>query len=399
MEMVSIDAVVRVPSLQTTAAFAVKPGGAGRLLLQEDMTRDDAPLATACAVIVAVGVLLAFGYVAKLVVLTVLVSALVAFLLDPLVSLLVRVRVPRSLGAFLSIALLLGALGGGVTLLAGKAVDFVQNLPRYSQQIRRGIDAVRARVQKIESTTDKMLPKGGDDGAQKVTVEQGGQWERLISGLGSFTELLIIGSFVPFLVFFMLSWRDHVANATIHLFPARHRKRAGDTVAAIASTMRVYLVGNALLGLVLGVASAIAFALLHIPDFPIAGLLSGFVNLVPAVGPLMAVLPPIVAGLGRTSLGLVAVAAGVVVALHLLAMNVLLPKFVGGRLRLNALVVTLALFFWGWYWGGIGLLLAIPITAAFKIVCDQVPPLRPLGVMLGEEEDARAFVDSDAAGP
>jgi predicted PurR-regulated permease PerM len=73
-----------------------------------------------------------------------------------------------------------------------------------------------------------------------------------------------------------------------------------------------------------------------------------------------------------------------VTVIHLVAVNLLTPRIVGRRVKLSAISVTLALMFWGWLWGGVGLLLAIPITAAFKAVCDNVTSLKPLGTWLGE---------------
>jgi predicted PurR-regulated permease PerM len=76
--------------------------------------------------------------------------------------------------------------------------------------------------------------------------------------------------------------------------------------------------------------------------------------------------------------------AVVVAVLHLIAMNLLYPKVVGSRVHLNPLVVTVALMFWGTIWGGVGLLLAIPITAGIKAVCDNVTSLHGYGRLLGD---------------
>ena len=73
-----------------------------------------------------------------------------------------------------------------------------------------------------------------------------------------------------------------------------------------------------------------------------------------------------------------------VAVLHLLALNLLYPKFVGARVHLNPLVVTIGLMFWGMLWGGIGLLLAIPLTAGAKAVCDNVQSMKPYGRLLGD---------------
>jgi predicted PurR-regulated permease PerM len=74
--------------------------------------------------------------------------------------------------------------------------------------------------------------------------------------------------------------------------------------------------------------------------------------------------------------------AVMVVGLHVFTINVLFPKMIGGRLNLNPLVVTIALLIWGWIWGAVGLILAIPITAALKIVFDHVESLRPFGAWM-----------------
>jgi len=74
----------------------------------------------------------------------------------------------------------------------------------------------------------------------------------------------------------------------------------------------------------------------------------------------------------------------VVLGLHLFALNILYPKLLGNRLQLNPLAVTIALLLWAWLWGAVGLLLAIPITAAMKIIFDHVEALKPYGVWLGE---------------
>jgi predicted PurR-regulated permease PerM len=75
---------------------------------------------------------------------------------------------------------------------------------------------------------------------------------------------------------------------------------------------------------------------------------------------------------------------GVVAALHLAALNLLYPKVVGSRVHLNPLVVTFPLMLWGFLWDAPGLLLAIPMTAAIKAVCDNVKGLRPIGKFLGD---------------
>jgi len=200
----------------------------------------------------------------------------------------------------------------------------------------------------------------------------------------SFYSVLLMASFVPFLVYFMLSWRDHLRVRFVYLFEDRHV--AGKAWEGVGHMVRAYVIGNFLLGLLLTVASAILFAAVKLPYWPVVAPLSGFLSLVPYLGLPLALVPPLIAALPSThEPATLYLYLGVGVAvLHLLAVNLLYPKFVGARVHLNPMVVTVSLMFWGMLWGGIGLVLAIPLTAALKAVCDNVSNLQPYGRLLGD---------------
>ena len=123
--------------------------------------------------------------------------------------------------------------------------------------------------------------------------------------------------------------------------------------------------------------------LLRLPYFYFTGFLSGFLSLVPYLGIVLAPIPPLLAGADVIDAKGVVLVLAVVIILHVIAVNLLYPKVLGNRLHVNPVVLTIALLFWGWLWGGIGLLLAIPITAAMKIIFDHVASLRPYGKWMG----------------
>ena len=126
---------------------------------------------------------------------------------------------------------------------------------------------------------------------------------------------------------------------------------------------------------------------MKLPYWLVVAPMSGFSSLVPYIGLPLALLPPMAAALPASrepTVYLFLVLS--VTLLHLFALNLLYPKFVGAQVHLNPLVVTVALMFWGMLWGGIGLLLAIPLTAAIKAVCDNVGSLQPYGRLLGIEQ-------------
>jgi predicted PurR-regulated permease PerM len=194
-----------------------------------------------------------------------------------------------------------------------------------------------------------------------------------------------MASFVPFLVYFILSWGDHLRSRLLFTLEGESRYTVSKAMDGVGDMVRAYVIGNFLLGLVLSVASGILFASVKLPYWLVVGPMSGFLSLVPYIGLPLALVPPLLAALAIPAQPALYLFLAVSVALlHLLALNLLYPKFVGARVHLNPLMVTVALMFWGTLWGGIGLLLAIPITAAIKAVCDNVGGLQSYGRLLGD---------------
>jgi predicted PurR-regulated permease PerM len=206
----------------------------------------------------------------------------------------------------------------------------------------------------------------------------------LTHGAGTVSESLLAASFVPFLTYFLLTWQSHARSATVMLFPLHYRHTAFVTLGLIGKMLQSFIVGNFLIGLLISGLSVAVFGLLHVPFFYFVGFLSGFLSLVPYLGVVLAMFPPILVGFGQLEAGDLLIVVVSVVAMHLIALNVLYPKLLGSRLRINPLAVTLALLFWGAVWGAVGLLLAIPITGAIKIICDHVESLKPYADWLGE---------------
>jgi predicted PurR-regulated permease PerM len=329
--------------------------------------------------IIAIGVVLTLCYVAELVLVVILVATLLAFILAPIVDFLSRRRLPRGLSSLVAVWTLLLLLYGATYLSYNQASTFVQVLPKYSDRIRSTVMAFRERAESLNPlrpvTEDKSI----------VRVQPTSPVTDLVTrGFGSVSQLLFALTFVPFLVYFMLSWQQHARSATVMLFRMEHRHTAYITLGLISRMIRSFMVGNLLIGVFMAVVSIAVFGAFHLPFFLVVGAISGFLSLVPYLGLVLALCPPLVVGLGQfQSEDLIALSMAVA-ALHFFALNVLYPKFLGNRMQLNPLAVTLALLFWGWLWGGVGLVLAIPITAAAKIIFDHVESLKPWGTWLGE---------------
>ena len=333
-------------------------------------------------IVVAVIAVVGLIYLLKLVMVTTLSAMLLAFILEPLVSGLNRLRVPRAAGALLAVVLTLALAGALSYFFYQRAVDLATEFAKYAGEIRATLAEVRTETKKIEDSTRSVIaaPKDGQK-AVPVEVQEVPALTRVVS---KGTEVLLAIGFLPFLVFFMLTWKDHARDATVRLFAPEHRAKAHRTVGKISSMIRSFIVANAVVGLLNAAVSSLVFWWLGTPFFYFIGAISGFVSLVPYLGVFLALLPPLTAGVGSVNTSGVVIIFVTVVGLHVLTMNVLYPKIVGQRLRLNPLAVTLALLFWAWIWGAMGLILAVPIVGATKIICDYVDSLRGLGAWLGD---------------
>lgn len=368
--------------------------------------------------VLALGVAIALLYYGRIFFVTVAISAIIAFLLDPAVVFFMKLKMPRGLASFVvcSLGLMFLYLAGLGLYTEGLAM--VADLPAYGERINALVDGASARLDDAEKSIYRtLMPKRFQEETQqqanreaaarnqtnkkrataqapvsppavqdvRVIPEQKPLVTYAYAYLSSFYSVLLMASFVPFLVYFQLSWGDHLRTRVLYLFDGVDRQVAGRALASVAEMVRAYVIGNFLLGVLLSVASSLLFASVKLPYWLVAGPLSGFLSLIPYIGLPMALVPPLAAALPvANGPEMYLFLSASVAVLHLFALNLLYPKFVGARVHLNPLVVTLALMFWGMLWGGIGLVLAIPLTAAMKAVCDNVGSLQAYGKLLGD---------------
>ena len=379
-------------------------------ILPSPMPRRGAPR------LVGLAVLIGLLYYGKLFFVTVISALIISFILEPFVQFFMRLRLPRGPASFVACSLALLALYFGSLGAYAQISGLIQDLPSYVQRINDIGQSVVTKIESVENTLNQLLPKRmqGERGTPqqtpppvapakrrrapepqspippavqeiRITPEQPSVVNWLYGQVGQISEMLLAASFVPFLVYFMLSWRDHIRRSFLQLFDGENRGEVSRSLRGVAELSRAYIAGNFVLGMVLSVVTTGLFLFFRLPYALLVGPISGFLSLVPYVGLPLAVLPPALAALPvYTRLPQYLLLGTAVALLHLIAMNLLYPKVVGARVHLNPLAVTIALMFWGLLWGGAGLALAIPITAGIKAVCDNVSGLEPYGRLLGD---------------
>lgn len=350
---------------------------------------------------------------------TLIISAAFAFILDPAVVLVAKLRLPRAIAAAVVIGVAFVIFYALIAAAWSQLSSIAEDLPTYSSRVSELVTKLNNELDTIgKKTIQTVVPANFLE--QQQQIEQKPQEAMkarkrrrsaaptppaepvvqevrihndpkpiittLYHYVSGYFHVFVMASFVPFLVYFMLSWRDHISRAFLLFFPGEHQYAVGRSWSSIGEATRAYVLGNFLLWVFLSSISALAFFFLKVPYWPLIGPLSAFFSLFPYVGLPLSVLPPVLAALAVPNKFKIVIAVVLITAaLHLIAMNFLYAKIIGRRVRLNALIVTVALMFWGLLWGGIGLVLAIPITAGIKAVCDNVESLEPYGRLLGED--------------
>lgn len=330
--------------------------------------------------ILAGAVILLFFYYAAGVVITLLLSVLLAYFLDPAVELLERVHIPRTIGALIMVLLLIGVLGAVGYGLWVRTEDFASNWHTYRDILREATGTVQGKLRGLEGGVNDLTSPGD---APKVAPPPATGSDTIhtlfVRGIGSLYALVLEGTFVPFLVFFMLAGKREAWHATLQLFPVGRRTQVKETLDDLRNVLRDYLIGMSVVTLVVIACSSIFFLMLGL-DYPVlAGIASGLFNMVPYIGAVLAWLPGFFLAILKykavSHFGLIAL---VLTGIHVVAQNLIAPQLVGRQVQLNAVAITISLLFWGWVWGGMGLILAIPITAALRVICDHTESWKPV---------------------
>jgi predicted PurR-regulated permease PerM len=331
----------------------------------------------ALAAIAVVGAL----YVGKEVVLPVVLALVLKLMLQPIMSTLCdRLRIPHALSALLLIICLFGLVAAVALTISVPASAWIQKIPEILPDIQQKLEGLRRPIEYLQrafSAVTNMATPGGD-GAPAVAVKDG-------LGVASTLALGTVTSLSRFfatmvVLFFLLVAGDRLLRGFIEVLPRFSDKRQAATIAnEIQRNIGGYLLTITLMNAAVGVATGIAMWGCGLGDPLLWGAIAFLLNYVPVFGPLTGIGTFLVAGIVTLSWPWVAFLPGVLyLMIHVVEGEIVTPLLLAGRFNLNPVLVIVSLFFWHALWGIPGALLAVPLLAVFKIVCDHVEPLKPM---------------------
>lgn len=320
-------------------------------------------------------------YFARAFFLPIILALLLDFLLSPLIRALKRARVPEPLGAALVIVALLGTAGVAVYGLMEPAKEWVAKLPSSIRVAEDRLRKLRTPMEQVSKTAEQVSQATTMDDQAKtpeVVVKGPTLTARLFGTTQTLLEVII-------LLYFLLAAGDLFLQKLIKVLPLlRDKKKAVAIARETEASISTYLVTVTLINLGLGLAVAAVMFLLKMPNPLLWGALAALAEFVPYLGAtaLLALLS--LAGLVTfEQVGHALLIPAAYLGVNVLQSQFISPLILGRRLTLNPVAIFIGLVFWWWIWGVPGAFIAVPLIATFKIFCDHIEALAPVGEFLG----------------
>jgi predicted PurR-regulated permease PerM len=324
-------------------------------------------------------------YFARAFLLPIVIAVLLDFLLSPILRALKRVHVPEPAGAALVLLVLLAAVGGIGYSLADPARQWMTKAPESLARVQSRLRDLRRPVEQVTRTAEQVeaATEVSRSGPQEVIV----RGPRLSERLFGTTQSLLTGAMeTVILLYFLLAAGDLFLQKLIKVLPLlRDKKKAVAIARETEASISTYLFTVAVVNVGLGLAVTLAMVLLKMPNALLWGSLAALAEFIPYVGATVMLALLAMAGLVTfPTVGQALLVPGAYLAINLVQANFISPMVLGRRLTLNPVAILVGLVFWWWIWGVGGAFIAVPLLATFKIFCDHIESLAPIGEFLGK---------------
>jgi predicted PurR-regulated permease PerM len=350
--------------------------------------REDMPLPTEPHTIFLGGLfllaLLTALYFAAAIVLPVVLAIVLKLLLQPLVRITDRVGIPRGIGALLAVILLVLNLAGVVSGIAGPAAAWAGKLPDAIPQVQQKLAFLAQPIGTLEWMLEQL--QGFTNGGVTTLPQAAPVHSVNILGiLFSGTATVAAGLFTTLVVlFYLLVAGETFLRRFVEILPRFDEKRQAVQISMhVERDISVYLITVTLINGVVGVLTLAVMWVCSVENPLLWGVIAFVLNFVPILGAMVGLaifLMVSVLSLGVSWWALLPV--GLYFLIHVIEGELVTPMLMARRFTINPVAVILALIFWYWMWGVPGAILAVPMLAIIKIVCDDIRPLRAFGHFL-----------------
>lgn len=330
----------------------------------------------------------------------IVLAFLLALVFSPIRRFFDRFGIPSALTSILIVSLLVMGLVAIVGAIIVPVSGYLESLPRIEEDLQVKLaglsEALSAAFEASRRLADLVRSHAAD--VQQVELRGNGP---LTSAALIVPAMLAQTLLTLILLLFLLASGDLLYRKLVEAMPTVQDKRRAMQIANdIERNLSRYLLTITAINASLAVVMATLLWLIGMPNALLFGVIAFVCNFVPYLGPLASLL-------SGTAVALISFDgvwfAAVVAAMYLVVMTfegqIVTPYFIGRRLRLNTVVVLIAVSFWAWLWSIIGMLLAVPLLVTLNVFCNHVPRFRGLGNFLSSRVDvASDFEDASADG-
>jgi len=322
-------------------------------------------------------------FIAQDIIIPLAFSILLAILLLPVVNFLERKKVPRVIANIIAILLAFVFIGGIVYFLSSQIAGFLKDLPSIRKHLADHYLTVQQWVSKkfhfstvqqagfITDATDKIKNSGA-----------GFLGETFIS----LTQALMVLVLLPVYTFLILYYRDMIRNFLVGVFKDEYASGVRDVLKQSRSIVQGYMIGLIIEMGIVAAINSMGFILLGIEYAIFLGVLAAILNMIPYIGMLIASLFCMLITLtNSTEITDIVGVLAILVAVQFIDNNIIMPRVVSSKVKINALITILGVLIGGTLAGVSGMFLSIPAIAILKVIFDRVENLKPWGMLLGDE--------------
>jgi predicted PurR-regulated permease PerM len=324
-------------------------------------------------------------YFARSLLLPIVLALLLSLILSPAVRALKRLLIPEPLGAAVVVAGLSAVLVWGLVQLFEPASDWLAKMPRIAEQVERKLSSLRKSVEHVTNAAAQVEALTTVEAKAKRPPQVVAKPPSLLSRVMSGTQnVLIAAGATVVLLYFILASGDLFMRKLVRVLPTLEDKKKAVAVArTVQSAIARYLFTITCINVGLGIATGAVLYLLGMPNPILWGVMVALFNYVPYIGPAVSgTILTVVAFLTFENMDDVLLVPAAYFALETLEGQFITPMLTGRSLTLNPVMIFLSMLLWGWIWGVIGALMAVPILMTLKIFCENVESLHGLGEFL-----------------
>lgn len=312
---------------------------------------------------------------AQPIILTILIAVLLAYIMDPMITLFKRFKIPLFIAVPVTALVSLSVFTGFGIIIYTHLLDFAREFPGYQAKFMIMVNDILSRIQ-FEG--DEIIKTNILNELRGIPIGS-----IILSTAGSIANF--ITNFIVIFLFaiLILLGKYNLTRKLLSSFPRNSGKRIAAILNSIDRGLRKYIGIKTAMSLCVGISSGICLFLFRVEFAIIFGFLTVVLNFIPYLGSSIAViLPSLIALIQFGALGKPLWILLILILLQNLVGYVLEPRIVGKRLNLSITIVFFSLLFWGWLWGAAGVLLAVPMTTSIKIVLENIPICKPFALLL-----------------